>query len=354
MGLFNKSLCVSLLAITTLACSSAPKQSESKGAEGVQKTELSNAEIKPEAKQKLEPEEKAQPKKSKKLVAKAPNTKAEKKSISQSSETLLTAAPISKPSTETKKKISKPYSKPKNSTSTSATKRSTAQVSSKKEKVADAVKKTKAVVSKVAQPQAKPQSAKQDSPKTKVEPKPVETLAALDNSHSATAQTASNAAADLQSEITDMEPVDVNLEALPITFGAWRLDLSRVDDPFCFLRSADFSMDDGQGQTKLSAQLSQGRFFVKTKSNIDTSYADTGVRVDSGELVSIEKLYRETGIVYEEGLPALLEQLQNGETLNVILGFWPTWPVTQAYAGEIPLQQFSTAYAGLQQCNQLL
>lgn len=147
---------------------------------------------------------------------------------------------------------------------------------------------------------------------------------------------------------------DVTLEALPLTFGAWKLDLSRADEPFCFLRSATFEMDDGQGKTKVFAELNQQRFYIKTKSNIDKSYADTGIKVDSGLLWPIEKVYRETGIVYEQNLDGLISELKTGTTLYVSLGFWPTWPVTQAYAAEIPLQAFLAAYSGLSQCNRLL
>ena len=101
-------------------------------------------------------------------------------------------------------------------------------------------------------------------------------------------------------------------------------------------------------------EITGRQLIVKTKSNIDTSYADTGVRVDAGGLFAIERLYRETGVIYESQFMALTEAMKSGEELNVILGYWPTWPMTQAYEAEISLTQFNTAYSAWQSCNKML
>lgn len=113
-------------------------------------------------------------------------------------------------------------------------------------------------------------------------------------------------------------------------------------------------MDDGQGGTRASLWLTANELTVQTESDIDLSYSGTGISIDSGRHFALESVQRRTNIAFSKQRSALLAAMKSGQTLELTLGFWPTWPVTQTYSARFPLQHFASAYAAWETCNTLL
>ena len=147
----------------------------------------------------------------------------------------------------------------------------------------------------------------------------------------------------------------LELEELPLTFNLWTLDLAQTPSASeCILRSRPVSMEDGQGSTTLTAQITDNAVIFKTRSMIDTSYENTGIQIDQGRQIPLEKLHTEESVIYSSGYGDVMDLMEQGKTLTVSLGFWPTWPVTQAYEAKIDLTNFDQALQSLKQCSLLL
>lgn len=148
------------------------------------------------------------------------------------------------------------------------------------------------------------------------------------------------------------EALTVDLNNLPLSIhGEWTLDL---DKSRCTLISAVQRMDDGQGGTKISLRISDDEFLFLTGSDIDPSYADTGITLDTGQHFALETVAQRTNVAFSKQRNALLNAMKKGQALRLTLGFWPTWPVTHTYSVSFPIQHFSTAYAAWESCNSLM
>ncbi|OMH38668.1 hypothetical protein [Motiliproteus sp. MSK22-1] len=165
---------------------------------------------------------------------------------------------------------------------------------------------------------------------------------------------------DLQSTLAMVTPLpsprnDLELEELPITFNRWTLELAQTASVSeCLLRSKAVPIEDGQGSTTLVAQITEDAFILKTRSIIDTSYENTGIQIDQGQRIPIEQLHTEESVIYSSGYTRAMDLMKQGETLTVSLGFWPTWPITQAYEAKIDLTSFDQALESLRHCSLLL
>jgi len=191
-------------------------------------------------------------------------------------------------------------------------------------------------IAKPAQP--KPQQPKSEPSKPQTtEPKP----------HTPTTVTTASA---IEPATPAAEMIAVDLNKLPLTIhGQWTLDR---DESHCTLQSAIQQMDDGQGGTRVSLWLTTANemHFV-TESDIDLSYTGTGVTIDGGPHFNLETVEHRTNPVFSKQRSALLSAMKNAKTLELTLGFWPSWPVTHTYSASFPLQHFATAYAAWESCN---
>lgn len=148
------------------------------------------------------------------------------------------------------------------------------------------------------------------------------------------------------------ETIKVSLDSLPLSIhGQWTLDRN---ESRCVLHSAVQKMEDGQGGTNVQLQLSPTEFTFITQSDIDLSYTGTGVRIDGGTPFALENVERRTNLAFSRQRSALLGAMKTGQQLELSLGFWPTWPVTQTYSTRFPLQHFASAYSAWETCNKLL
>ena len=141
-----------------------------------------------------------------------------------------------------------------------------------------------------------------------------------------------------------------SLEQLPITVeNTW---IIKGEGQSCSLNTLTLMLDDGQGVTPVSLSLSAGSWWLRTQSDIDTSYSDTGLSLDNGQHFELENVVKDTSIQFVTQRQALTDALQDASSMTVSLGFWPTWPVTQARSTQFSVQHFPAAYALWQICNQ--
>lgn len=112
-------------------------------------------------------------------------------------------------------------------------------------------------------------------------------------------------------------------------------------------------MDDGQGGTRISLWLTATELAFLTESEIDLSYTGTGLTID-GRTFALETVERRTNPVFSKQRAAILAAMRSGQTLQLSLGFWPTWPITHTYSVSFPIQHFGTAYSAWETCNRLL
>ncbi len=150
----------------------------------------------------------------------------------------------------------------------------------------------------------------------------------------------------------------VELEKLPLKINPnWTLDSG--SDPVskknrCFLRSTTQRIDDGQGGSNISLIVTADTLRVTTRSSIDLSYKGTGLQVDSNAVFPLQGLFRETDVLFDKRVSDIKQQMLVGSSVTVTLGFWPTWPVTQAYGAHFPISGYATASAALATCDRLM
>jgi hypothetical protein len=150
----------------------------------------------------------------------------------------------------------------------------------------------------------------------------------------------------------------VELEKLPLAVNPnWTLDWGR--DPVsgrerCFLRSNTLRIEDGQGGSDISLMVTGDALRVTTRSNVDLSYADTGLQVDSNTAFPLQGLFRETDVLFDKQVNEIKQQFRSGSSVTVTLGFWPTWPVTQTYSARFAINGYAAASAALQTCDALM
>lgn len=147
-------------------------------------------------------------------------------------------------------------------------------------------------------------------------------------------------------------PLEFTLDQLPITIqNTWLLSSNQTD---CELRTIPVKMEDGAGKTTLFLQLTQANWMIHTKSDIDLSYKDTGLFLDNGTHIQLETLVKDTNIAISKQKKTLTDALMTADNVKVVLGFWPTWPVSEARTHTLSVAHFPQAFATWKTCNQLV
>lgn len=150
----------------------------------------------------------------------------------------------------------------------------------------------------------------------------------------------------------EAETITVALDEMPISIhDQWMVDRNVSQ---CILTSAPVHMDDGQGGTPVTFQLTPDSLHFRTRSKIDLSYTGTGIRVDDTPAFELETVDDGTNLQISRQREALLQRMRNGRSLQLTLGFWPSWPVTHTYAATLSLANFGTAMKTWETCNRLL
>lgn len=118
----------------------------------------------------------------------------------------------------------------------------------------------------------------------------------------------------------------------------------------CLMLSAKKTSSDGQGTTSLQLLYNGAEFVVKTQSNIDLTYPDLGLKVDNAPILPIDYLNKDTVAVFAQEADKIKKLFIQGHKANLTLGFWPTWPKTQAYTTEFSLIGFTKTYKEFLRC----
>ncbi len=148
------------------------------------------------------------------------------------------------------------------------------------------------------------------------------------------------------------EPVQFSIEELPITIADnWIL---KTDLSQCSLHSQTQTLDDGAGKTPITLILSATNWLLKTKSDIDLSYKNTGIDLDTGEHFDLETVVKDTNLEFTKQKEAMIAAFKQASTATFSIGFWPTWPVTEPRTFTISVSHFASAHQAWQSCNQML
>lgn len=149
----------------------------------------------------------------------------------------------------------------------------------------------------------------------------------------------------------------LNLSDLPLTFGNyWSLDRSANPVSLktqCLLTSEPVNISDGYDRTNVRLVLTADTLYITADSNIDLSYPESGIHLDDGKVVILERLAEPTTAVVSNDLGNLYQQLADGRTALVKLGFWPTWPVTETQQARFSLQGFAEARDAMRYCEMM-
>jgi hypothetical protein len=134
---------------------------------------------------------------------------------------------------------------------------------------------------------------------------------------------------------------------------AWTATMHR--DPVtrqsrCLLISETLTTSDGYDSTPVYLAMDGVSLQVVTESELDTSFNDLRLEVDTEPPVySDQIIHKKMILVFDQDIPKLIEQFRGGQTVTVHLRFWPTWPVTQSFPIEFSLIGFSKAHESFTQ-----
>jgi hypothetical protein len=133
----------------------------------------------------------------------------------------------------------------------------------------------------------------------------------------------------------------------------WQLVIDK--DPLtkqtaCLMVSATRTTQDGQTTTPVYLLYDGNTFIAKTKSNIDTSYENTGLQVDLKNPHDIDRILDSSSAVFDLQADAIRDEFIKGLRARLTLGFWPTWPKTKSYTIEFSLRGFTATYNAFQRC----
>jgi hypothetical protein len=120
----------------------------------------------------------------------------------------------------------------------------------------------------------------------------------------------------------------------------------------CLLESATVTVHDGQFMTPMRILYNGTAFLVTTRSNIDLSYPKVGLQVDAAAPVAIERVHRDTNVIFEHDAQLIKTHFIRGSKARLSLGFWPTWPKGETVTTEFSLIGFTRAHDEFLACEQ--
>jgi hypothetical protein len=122
------------------------------------------------------------------------------------------------------------------------------------------------------------------------------------------------------------------------------------DETRCMLESDKKVINDGYQDTEIVLRIDDQVLLVATKSNIDTSKGDVGLKVDKHEFIKMDKLKLEQTVVFDKQIAKIVEQFKKGLRVALTLRFWPTYPSTGAKTVTFSLIGFTKAHGELGSC----
>lgn len=118
--------------------------------------------------------------------------------------------------------------------------------------------------------------------------------------------------------------------------------------PRCLLISETQVTSDGYDSTPVSLVFNGTSLLAVTESELDTSFNDLQLVVDTDPPARGDKLNpKKMILIFDQDVPNLIQRFRAGRQATVYLRFWPTWPVTQAFPVHFNLVGFSKAHDSL-------
>ncbi len=121
----------------------------------------------------------------------------------------------------------------------------------------------------------------------------------------------------------------------------------------CQLTSSTQTIFDGVSKIKIKFVFSRLHLLIATNANIDTSYKNTGVAINTAERTRKFSLYdtnKKTNIVLANFTIKHVMHVINAKSISVTLGFWPSWPKTKTHTVNVKLDGFTNAYRKFLKC----
>jgi hypothetical protein len=118
----------------------------------------------------------------------------------------------------------------------------------------------------------------------------------------------------------------------------------------CLMESATHVIDDGQTETPVKLLYTGLELYAITKSNIDLSYPETGLQIDSQKRFQVDQLHNKNTVVFNKKVKKIHTQLIHGKKAKLALGFWPTWPRTHTRIIAFDLTGYTKTYEKFVKC----
>lgn len=115
-------------------------------------------------------------------------------------------------------------------------------------------------------------------------------------------------------------------------------------DDTCQLITPKLTINDGQGDTTVWLEMNQSTLTVKTGSNLDTSFKDVGLQVDQEGFIPFDEIQNETDVVFSKSIAKITQQFIEGQSVQISLRFWPTWPATGVKTATFSLIGFTKVH----------
>jgi len=112
----------------------------------------------------------------------------------------------------------------------------------------------------------------------------------------------------------------------------------------CSLVSAPQVINDGYQETRVQLRLDNRALTVITESNIDFRPSTTGLSVDNGELLPAALGESDTRLLFTGNVSRIVDMFIAGNSAEVRLYFWPTWPETGQKTVRFSLTGFTRTY----------
>ena len=138
---------------------------------------------------------------------------------------------------------------------------------------------------------------------------------------------------------------------VPATAPAnWTVYPATAGNQGCVLETANITVHDGYQDTWVRLSINDERLLVKTDSNIDASFDDTGLQVDGKAVITGAVVVDEKNLRYGADMATIIEQFRKGSRVRIYLRFWPSYPATQRYEARFSLTGFTRAWSDYTEC----
>ena len=118
----------------------------------------------------------------------------------------------------------------------------------------------------------------------------------------------------------------------------------------CLLESVTHTIEDGQTDTPVKLVYNGKHIVATSKSTLDLSYPNVGLKVATHEPYKIDRVHKKTIAVFSTQASSIHKAFIAGKKAQLALGFWPTWPQTHTRIIEFSLIGYTKAHEQFVEC----